>query len=160
MGTCSKKLAANVYVVEVNSGSAVLVYSSVIGGSASDQGQAITVDAFGNTYLTGFTQSADFPTVGQVPGAFLGSCGTAFHRDAFVVKIGRRGAPTKLKRQPLFRPAPAPIWREVCGAVLIRLLEIDCFGKALVRHDSNELLRVIKDLEVEGSCCRIDSGPL
>ena len=40
------------------------------------------------------------------------------------------------------------------------LLEIDCFGKARVRHDSNELLRVIKDLEVEVSCCRIHPVPL
>ena len=87
VGTCSKKLAANVFAVEVNAAGAALVYSTVIGGSDTDEGFAITVDASGNAYLTGSTGSLDFPTVNQIPGACLGSCGTTSNQDAFVLKI-------------------------------------------------------------------------
>jgi hypothetical protein len=47
----------------------VLVYSTLLGSSSFsfEQGRGIAVDAAGNAYLTGFTQSADFPTT---PGAF------------------------------------------------------------------------------------------
>jgi hypothetical protein len=62
-----------------------LVYSRLIGGSDSGQGLGIAVDASGNAYLTGFTQSADFPNVNQIPGARQGSCGSAFNQDTFVI---------------------------------------------------------------------------
>jgi hypothetical protein len=39
LGTCSKKLASNAFVVNVNAAGTALVYSTVIGGSASDQGK-------------------------------------------------------------------------------------------------------------------------
>jgi len=87
LGTCSKKFAASVFVVNVNAAGSALVYSSVIGGSASDQGHGIAVDSLGNAYLTGFTQSADFPQVNQIPGACVGSCGSAFNQDTFVIKV-------------------------------------------------------------------------
>jgi hypothetical protein len=86
-GTCGKKSASNAFVVALNSGGSALVYSTVIGGSAMDQGHATAVDAAGNVYLTGFTQSSDFPTVGQIPGACVGNCGTAFNQAAFILKI-------------------------------------------------------------------------
>lgn len=44
-----------------------LSYSTYLGGSGGDSGQAIAVDAFGFAYLTGITESPDFPTT---PGAF------------------------------------------------------------------------------------------
>lgn len=64
------------------------LFSSTIGGSSTDQGHGIAVDASGNAYLTGSTGSADFPVVSQIPGACLGNCGAASNQDAFVVKIG------------------------------------------------------------------------
>ena len=87
LGTCSKKLATNAFVLDVNAAGAALVYSTVIGGSASDQGSGIAVDNLGNAYLTGLTQSADFPQVNQIPGACVGGCGNAFNQDTFVIKI-------------------------------------------------------------------------
>ncbi len=39
----------------------VLVYSTFVGGSGDDEGSAIAVDAGGNAYITGTTDSPDFP---------------------------------------------------------------------------------------------------
>ncbi len=41
----------------------VLVYSTYLGGSGQDPASAVTVDAAGNTYITGTTYSSDFFTV-------------------------------------------------------------------------------------------------
>src|SRR5262249_37643089 len=41
----------------------VLVYSTYLGGSEWDVGKAVAMDAAGNTYVTGYTFSPDFPTL-------------------------------------------------------------------------------------------------
>src|SRR5262249_43695932 len=66
----------------------VLNYSSYLGGSGTDDGQAVAVDTAGNVYLTGSTLSADFPTSGSIQG-------TAGGLDAFITKLDRTG--TKLE---------------------------------------------------------------
>jgi hypothetical protein len=60
-----------------------LVYSSYLGGSADDGGRGIALDRFGNAYVTGVTDSTNFPTVN----AFQPSNGGSY--DAFVTKIRR-----------------------------------------------------------------------
>ncbi len=61
----------------------VLDYSTYLGGSGGDAGDGIAVDARENAYVTGFTGSADFPTVHPLPTniIFRGAL------DAFVAKI-------------------------------------------------------------------------
>jgi len=59
----------------------VLSYSTYLGGSSDDYGRDIAVDSSGNTYVTGYTGSADFPTANPLQRALGG--GT----DAFVAKI-------------------------------------------------------------------------
>jgi Beta-propeller repeat/Abnormal spindle-like microcephaly-assoc'd, ASPM-SPD-2-Hydin len=47
----------------------VLVYSTYLGGSGDEQPAGIAVDAAGNVYIAGYTDSADFPlaTLGTLP---------------------------------------------------------------------------------------------
>ncbi|MDE2060129.1 MAG: SBBP repeat-containing protein [candidate division NC10 bacterium] len=77
----------DVFVTKLAPDGASLVYSTFLGGSRSDWGHGIAVDAKGHAYITGGTLSADFPTT---PGAR----DTSFkgHGDAFVTKFAPDGA--------------------------------------------------------------------
>src|SRR4030095_3210139 len=56
------------FVTKLNSTGTALVYSTYLGGTSSDQANAIDLDSSGNAYIAGFTQSStNFPTT---PGAF------------------------------------------------------------------------------------------
>ena len=50
------------FVTKLNPSGSALVYSTYLGGSESDKGNGIAVDASGNAYITGYTRSFDFPT--------------------------------------------------------------------------------------------------
>jgi hypothetical protein len=64
-----------------------LLYSTFLGGSATDQGLAIAVDAAGDAYVTGLTGSTNFPTTaGAFHTTYYG--GTS---DAFVTKLNPAG---------------------------------------------------------------------
>ena len=65
----------------------VLSYSTYLGGSGGDYSQAIAVDASGNAYVTGSTNSSNFPTTAGVPQLAYGS-GTY---DVFVTKLNASG---------------------------------------------------------------------
>jgi len=58
-----------------------LVFSTYLGGSGDDQGSSITLDVNGNVYVTGTTNSTNFPTQGP---AFPGNKGLS---DIFVTKF-------------------------------------------------------------------------
>ncbi len=80
----------NAFVAKLNpsaSGAASLVYSTYLGGNFADSGDGIAVDSAGFAYVTGFTESLDFPTVN----AFQSSCPSAGGSDgcnaAFVAKL-------------------------------------------------------------------------
>ena len=68
--------------------SVTLAYSSYLGGSSSDEGQGVAVDGSGDAYVTGYTQSSNFPTTS---GAFETSkpSGT---QASFVVKVNPSGS--------------------------------------------------------------------
>jgi sugar lactone lactonase YvrE len=53
--------SATSYVTEFNPAGTGLVYSTYLGGSADNEGLAIAVDAAGNAYVGGATESTDFP---------------------------------------------------------------------------------------------------
>ena len=67
----------------------VLSYSTYLGGSDDDSGQAIAVDAAGNAYITGKTYSANFPTANPLQQVKGGDPVTT--SDAFVAKLNAAG---------------------------------------------------------------------
>ena len=64
----------------------VLVYSTYLGGSSLDRGYDIAVDTSGNAYITGLTESTDFPTASGYAGSYAGN------GDVFVTKIDATGS--------------------------------------------------------------------
>ena len=76
--------AKNAFVAKLNPAGNSLVYSTFLGGSASDTGNGIAVDAGGNAYVVGDTTSLNFPAGGLQKGIGGG-------QDAFVAKIGASG---------------------------------------------------------------------
>jgi glucose/arabinose dehydrogenase/photosystem II stability/assembly factor-like uncharacterized protein len=68
----------------------VIVYSTYLGGSSSEAGQSVATDRAANMYVTGYTWSADFPTVSPLQPA-LHPNGRGVPRDAFVSKIDPTG---------------------------------------------------------------------
>ncbi|MGH7480090.1 MAG: SBBP repeat-containing protein [Candidatus Methylomirabilales bacterium] len=78
------------FVTKLNTTGTALVYSTYLGGSASDIGHGIAVDAANNAYVTGETPSANFPTT---VGAFQTAlANAAFVADAFVTKVNPTGS--------------------------------------------------------------------
>src|SRR5438874_538553 len=76
----------DVFVMKINPAGNAVVYSTYLGGSCNDHGNAIAVDTSGNAYVTGLTQSLDFPTT---TGAFQTTCGC--NSDAFVTEFSADG---------------------------------------------------------------------
>src|SRR5437867_427113 len=76
------------FMVKLNPAGTALVYSTFLGGSSLDEGFGIAVDTAGSAYVTGGTESPDFPTT---PGAVqTGFGGTP---DAFVAKLAEINTP-------------------------------------------------------------------
>jgi len=61
-----------------------IIYSTYLGGTQIDIGYGVATDPLANAYITGFTQSVNFPTT---TGAFDTTFGGG-NVDGFVVKIG------------------------------------------------------------------------
>jgi hypothetical protein len=79
----------NAFVTELNPSGSALVYSTYVGGSSSDQGTGIAVDSSGDAYITGYSNSSNFPTT---PGAFQTTSTTSGGSDdAFVTKLNAGG---------------------------------------------------------------------
>jgi hypothetical protein len=75
------------FVTKLNPAGNALVYSTYLGGTFADGGRGIAVDADGNAYVTGYTDSRDFPTS---LGSFQTTCGQGVN-DAFVTKLNPAG---------------------------------------------------------------------
>jgi len=63
---------ADAFVTKVSADGTAKVFSTYLGGSGTDQGFALALDAVGNVYLTGSTSSIDFPTVGPAQSKLVG----------------------------------------------------------------------------------------
>ena len=74
------KSGADVFVTELNGADGTGVFSTFLGGSGSEAGRGIGVDVTG-VYVTGFTESPNFPTEGGFDTELSGD------RDAFITKF-------------------------------------------------------------------------
>jgi hypothetical protein len=73
---------SDAFVSKLNATGSALLYSSYLGGNDIDNGTGIGVDAASNAYVTGYSFSANFPTIS---GVFQTRFGGVV--DAFVAKI-------------------------------------------------------------------------
>ncbi len=73
------------YVWKMNSGGTALIWATYIGGSCRDRARGLALDPSGNVYLTGWTESTDFPTVNPFQPAVAGFI------DAFAAKFDPTG---------------------------------------------------------------------
>ncbi|MGZ3493828.1 MAG: DUF7948 domain-containing protein, partial [Syntrophales bacterium] len=76
----------DLFIAKLNPPGTALLYSTYLGGSNDDNSTGIAVDSIGSAYITGFTNSTDFPTVDPIQGANAGNW------DAFVTKLNPSGS--------------------------------------------------------------------
>ncbi len=76
----------DLFVTKINPSGSALVYSTYLGGNNFDRGQGIAVDASGSAYVTGLTQSPDYPTQSFFQDTFLGVV------DVIVTKVNPSGS--------------------------------------------------------------------
>lgn len=98
-------MAGDAFVTKLNATGTALIYSTYLGGSADDVGSGIALDPAGNTLVTGFTLSSQFPVsadalqssfggLGGQGGTGLGQDGQGNENtgDAFLTKLSPAGA--------------------------------------------------------------------
>jgi IPT/TIG domain-containing protein/beta-propeller repeat-containing protein len=77
------------FVTKINAAGTAVVYSTYLGGDGGNEyGQGIAVDGSGNAYITGGTNSSNFPGAG---GSSIQSSFGGGWRDAFLTKINAAG---------------------------------------------------------------------
>ncbi len=124
-------------------GTESLVYSTFIGGSKEDDGEGIAVDINGNAYITGSTESADFP----VRNAFQSSLNGP--GDAFIVCVGAGGINDLIYDKvviggpPVFPPLLSPSTQQILPQFLLNQNDTISFTFEGRQTDSRVGLRVI-----------------
>ncbi len=84
--TNSGGIEGDVFLAKFNAAGSALVYSTYLGGSASDVMNGMALESNGNVLLTGYTGSANFPTASPFQASNAGSL------DAFVTKVNSAGS--------------------------------------------------------------------
>jgi hypothetical protein len=84
IGTCDDAFVAKFDTTQT--GASSLVYSTYLGGSGNDSGNGIAVDSSGHAFVTGSTNSTDFPTLYPLQPANGG------RSDAFITELNAAGS--------------------------------------------------------------------
>ena len=74
------------FVCKFSADGSKLLFSTYLGGSSADLGMGIAVDSAGNAYITGYTDSADFPTLNAFQPSRNG-----FYTNMFICKLNASG---------------------------------------------------------------------
>jgi hypothetical protein len=77
--------AMDAFITKLNQSGTGIVYSTYLGGTNTDSGQAIAVDDQGSAYVTGSTSSANFPLSVTVQSLYGGNS------DVFITKVNPTG---------------------------------------------------------------------
>ncbi len=77
----------DIFISKLNSNGSALIYSTFLGGSEKEAGISIAVDEEGCAYITGSTDSSDFPTTENVWSRNLRG-----KNDIFITKINKDGS--------------------------------------------------------------------
>lgn len=83
-GTCDGQPCEDAFVAKINpaaAGTSSLLYSTFLGGNNYDRGTSIALDDTGHVYVTGFTRSTNYPTLGAYQSVL------ADNSDIFVTKL-------------------------------------------------------------------------
>ena len=72
-------------ILKLNSSGDTLLFSTFLGGTEDDSGNAIAVDDINNVYVTGFSKSIDFPTINAIQDRHRGGF------DIFMTKLNSSG---------------------------------------------------------------------
>jgi len=84
----SNKGGFDVFVSKIAADGSSLLYSTYVGGSGDDSGNAIAVDTLGDAFIAGGTASSDFPVTAGVFQPALGASATG---NAFIFKLNPGG---------------------------------------------------------------------
>jgi hypothetical protein len=108
----------DVFVTTLNAGGTALRFSTYLGGNGPNEwGISIAVDGAGQVYVTGMTESSDFPTVTPIQANHIGGI------DPFVAKISA----LETNQPPVCRAAqanPAVLWAPNHQLVPIAILGV------------------------------------
>ncbi len=87
-GSGYQSVIGDVFVTKLSPSGSTAIYSTYLGGAGGDNAYAIAVDAANNVYLTGGTNSLDFPVT---PGVYRPTSGVGLN-DVFVTKLNATGS--------------------------------------------------------------------
>lgn len=73
------------FALKLTASGSTLAYSTYLGGMYDDKGNGIAIDSAGNAYITGWTQSSDFPLAHAIQTTIGG------FQDGFVTKLNETG---------------------------------------------------------------------
>ena len=89
---------SDAFVTALNAQGNAFIFSTYVGGSGDDRATGIAVDASGNSYVSGTTSSADFPTANPInasaSGGFafkLNPAGSAFQYSTYLGETAANG---------------------------------------------------------------------
>jgi len=85
---CALHACSDAFAAKLSASGSTFIYSTFLGGTFDDSGQGIALDSAGNAYITGFTNSQDFPTASAFQNSLAATCTVdGCNTDAFVLKI-------------------------------------------------------------------------
>lgn len=83
-----RKGSTDIFVTKLNAQGTAMLYSTILGGGGNEAGNGIAVDANGHAWVTGATESTDFPTLNPLQQADFSNG----FEDTFATKLSASGA--------------------------------------------------------------------